>query len=437
MGEILVAEQTGLSGFGKRVALKRIKPELAADPDYVRLFLNEARTASLVNHPNVVHVFDVGYVDGALFLVMEYVDGVDMKRFVRRAQLGGQPLAVHEALGVALEVLSALEAAHRGDLTGGAPIIHRDISPENLLVTRGGPVKVLDFGLAKWWPDERAVSAMEGPLIFGKVRYMPPEQLRGGMIDGRADLFALSVVLYEALTGTLPFGRGSANQMLSRILAGPPVAVSELRPDVPASVDALLRRGLAIEAKDRWPDAAAMRAAIVPILDELGVVLPLERLRGRLQRRGAGEASHLPPSERAPAEISLPIARRCGKCGAPSRAWVVDDLILDQCTACHGTWVDRVELDRILGEGRSIEPPPPTSSGPPSLDAVLGSCPVHRVGLTRLQVPGDEVALEVCPICGGMWFDEDELSLLSRGEVVRWLEQELASLAHSHGPPIR
>lgn len=436
MGEVLVAEQTGLSGFGKRVALKRIRPELAADPSYVRLFLNEARTASLVNHPNVVHVFDVGQVDGALYLVMEYVEGVDLKRFVRRAQLGGAPLAVHEVLAVALQVLSALGAAHRGELTGGAPIVHRDISPENLLVTRGGPVKVLDFGLAKWWPEERSVSAMEGPLIFGKLRYMPPEQLRGGLIDGRADLFALSVVIYEALTGVLPFGRGSANQLLSRILARGPVAISELRDDVPASVDALLRKGLAVEPNERWNDAEAMRRAVVPILQELGVVLPLEQLRARLQRRTETSASHLPSSEQAPAEISLPVAPRCGKCGAPSRAWVVDDLILDQCTACFGTWVDRVELERILGEGRIFRSEGEGAASP-DMDAVVGACPVHRVGLERLNVPGTELAFEVCPICGGMWFDKDELALLSRGDVVSWLERELAALADSHGPPIR
>src|SRR5688572_14700352 len=216
MGEIYLAEHTGIAGFSKRVALKRIRPELARDAAYVQLFLNEARLGSFLNHPNIVHIFDVGHAEDELWMVMEYVDGVDLKRLQRRASLSGQPLEPVTLASVMIEVLSALEEAHRGGPLGGAPIIHRDMSPENVLIARSGAVKVLDFGLAKWVPESSSVPSMEGNMIFGKVRYMPPEQLKGHLIDVRADLFSLGVVMYEALQGDLPFGRGTANQVLAR-----------------------------------------------------------------------------------------------------------------------------------------------------------------------------------------------------------------------------
>ena len=221
MGEIFLAEHTGIAGFAKRVALKRIRPELAKDPNYVQLFLNEARLGSFLNHPSIVHIFDVGHEGDNLWMVMEYVEGVDLKRLARRASLSGHPLTPPVVARIIIDVLSALEEAHQGGPLYGDPIIHRDMSPENVLIARSGAVKVLDFGLAKWVPESSAVPSMEGNMIFGKVRYMPPEQLKGNLIDVRADLFSLGVVMYETLHGDLPFGRGNANQVLAAITAGP------------------------------------------------------------------------------------------------------------------------------------------------------------------------------------------------------------------------
>lgn len=427
MGEVLLAEQTGLSGFAKRVALKRIRAELADNPTYVQMFLNEARTGSFLNHPNIVHVFDVGQDANALFLVMEYVDGIDLKRLQRRTALAGHPLSGAQVAGVAIEVLSALEVAHRGPLTG-SPIVHRDLSPENIIVTRSGQVKVLDFGLAKWWPHSPTVSALEGDVIFGKVRYMPPEQLRGHMIDGRADLFALGVVLYEALVGELPFGRGNANHMLHQILKGPPPSLASLRPDLPPGLDEVIQTAIDPDPGRRYPNAETMRDALVEVVRRSGQALPLEDLR-RMLRSGSAKsaaAAHLPTplAQHLPTQISLPVAERCGKCGGELKAYVVDDLIMDQCASCFGTWVDYGELERILGEGK-VGPDAWHAGDPAPLDRVVGSCPVHRVGLQPLKVPGESVSLEVCPVCRGMWFDRDELKLLSQDHVVEWLRREL------------
>lgn len=427
MGEVHLAEQTGLSGFAKRVALKRIRPELANNPSYVQMFLNEARTGSFLNHPNIVHVFDVGHADPELFLVMEYVDGIDLKRLQRRSALTGHPLTGVQVAAIAVEVLSALEVAHRGVHFTGGPIVHRDLSPENILLTRSGQVKVLDFGLAKWWPNAPAVSAMEGEMIFGKVRYMPPEQLKGNLIDGRADLFALGVVMYQVLAGRLPFGRGSAQEVLTRILTGPPDPLDGLRTDLPTGLAAVIERALEPNPKDRYARAEQMRSALVDVLQIGGEVLPLEGLRRLFRSSPDPEAvSHLPAPvlQQMPTQISLPVAERCGKCGGELKAFVIDDLILDQCAQCYGVWVDYGELERILGEGQVLGLTA-SSQEPSNYDRVVGSCPVHRVGLLPLPVPGQSRSLEVCPVCRGMWFDRDELKLLSHDHVLTWLQDEL------------
>jgi serine/threonine protein kinase len=437
MGEIVLAEQTGLSGFCKRVVVKRIRPELARDPDYVRLFLNEARTGSFINHPNIVHVFDVGHEDGQLYLVMEYVDGLDLKRLRRRAALAQRALVPTALASIAVEVLCALAWAHRGGPVAGTPIIHRDISPENIVITREGYVKVLDFGLAKWWPRRSRVSSLEGRMIFGKVRYMPPEQLRGLEIDARADLFSLGVVLYETLRGELPFGRGAANEVLAEIRRGPPPPPTEGAGAPDPAMDALVQRALAPDPDDRWPSAEAMRRDFVAYLRAKGAVLPREDLRALLTGTTprVEDRPHLPSGmDPGPAEeLSLPVADRCGKCGGSLHAFVVDDLILDQCDSCFGIWVDRGEIDRILGSGldTASHVGAETPVHPPSLDGVLGSCPIDRVGLTAIDVPRRNFSLEVCPLCRGMWFDRDELAALSEGDVAEWLRGALSRVTSS------
>lgn len=436
MGEILLAEQTGLSGFCKRVVLKRIRGDLAADPSYLRLFLNEARTGSFINHPHIAHIFDVGQDGGDLFLVMEYVDGIDLKRLRRRAALAQRALGPETSASIAVDVLCALAWAHGGGPLAGSPIIHRDVSPENIMIGREGSVKILDFGLAKWWPKSPTVESLEGRVIFGKVRYMPPEQLRGLPIDARADLFSLGVTLYEALTGDLPFGRGTANEVLARIRAGapPPPTPQRFAPD--PALDAIVLRALEPNPDDRFDSAEAMRAALVDYLRARGAVLPREPLRALLSSLRSVDDPIARAAEAHPTELSMPIAERCGKCGGVLHAFVVDDVILDQCEACHGTWVDRAEIERLLGHGMTSEigSAPADAAGSPSLDRLLGSCPIDRVGLASLSVPGRDFSIEACPVCHGLWFDRDELGALAEGEVANWLEETLHRLPEATRP---
>jgi Zn-finger nucleic acid-binding protein/tRNA A-37 threonylcarbamoyl transferase component Bud32 len=437
MGEIFLAEHTGIAGFAKRVALKRIRPELARDPNYVRLFLNEARLGSFLNHPNIVHIFDVGHAGDALWLVMEYVDGVDLKRLTRRARVAGRPLTPAVVAAIMTDVLSALEEAHAGGPLLTTPIIHRDISPENVVVARSGAVKVLDFGLAKYAPDAHAVPSLEGDMIFGKVRYMPPEQLKGQLIDPRADLFSLGVVMYEALKGELPFGRGNANQVLAAIMSGPPPSPTD---GADPAMDAIIARALEPHAARRYAHATEMRSALVEYLaHQPQAGLPLEGLRKRLQRGapGAVEVGELAqePPERAATEIALSVAERCGKCGEEFTTLFMDGMIVDRCSGCRGVWLDPSELDRILdhrSEHPTVLPDEVFREAP--LDRLVGSCPTCRSGLEAYRVPGQPAHLEVCAHCLGVWFDHDELRLLAHDDVVTWLRGILRAMEAHAGP---
>ncbi len=431
MGEIYLAEHTGLAGFAKRVALKRIRPCFSSDTAYVQLFLNEARLGSFLNHPNIVHIFDVGHEGSDLWMVMEYIDGVDLKRLVRRSNLAGRPLQVPELCAVFTEVLAALEEAHRGGPLHGAPIVHRDMSPENILIARTGAVKVLDFGLAKWIPQSTRVPSLEGKVIFGKVRYMPPEQLRGHFIDVRADLFALGVVMYEVLSGCLPFGRGSAQEVLDQIMAGrPPSPTGRLHREDP-ELDAIIFKALEPEPNKRFLSATQMRQSLVSYLQHSGAVLPLERLRHVLQPEQEPEAHvDLNGSHTRSEAVDLSVVERCGKCGGPFRAIFVDGMIMDQCTSCGGTWLDIGELVRLLGAAENTPEndrfEPPAERAP--LDHWVGSCPVCRIGLLVFEVPGQPASIEVCERCLGTWFDRNELDLLNHQESAAWLRRLLHSM---------
>ncbi len=433
MGEIFLGEHTGLAGFAKRVVVKRIRPELARDANYVRLFLNEARLGSFLNHPNIVHIFDVGHENDDLWLVMEYVDGVDLKRLARRARLPGRPLTPVTVGSIMVKVLSALIEAHAGGALLNTPIIHRDLSPENILVARSGAIKVLDFGLAKYAPDSERVPSMEGDMIFGKVRYMPPEQLKGHHIDVRADLFSLGVVMYQVLKGELPFGRGNANQVLARVMGEQPPSPTGGDTGADEHMDRIVFKAMSPKAADRYQTATEMRDDLLAyVRAHAQEAFPLEMLRRRLVRgphleKGdeIGEWAH-DPEDRAITEISLSVAERCGKCGAPFNTFFLEGMLVDRCSGCEGIWLDHGELERIMSLSSEAPTMAPLGSITPArLDQLVGSCPTCRVGLNSYEVPGQPASLEICPHCIGVWFDHDEVQLLSHGSVVDWLRKLL------------
>ncbi|WP_233278073.1 serine/threonine-protein kinase [Myxococcus stipitatus] len=217
MAQVLVARAQGPEGLGRLVALKRILPHLTADPAIVGQFLDEARIGLRLSHPNLVHVYDFGEAQGAYFIAMELVRGVDLDRLLR-AQQG--PLTPAQAVAVVVQGLGGLHAAHQLRGEDGKPLhlVHRDLSPHNLMVGFDGRVKVLDFGVAK----ARAQRTVTLPgIVKGKPLYMSPEQARGQRLDARSDLFAMGLLLYEALTWTRAFDRGDELSSMKAICDEP------------------------------------------------------------------------------------------------------------------------------------------------------------------------------------------------------------------------
>jgi eukaryotic-like serine/threonine-protein kinase len=260
MGEVLLADQVGPLGPVRPVALKRMLPRLARDPRAARMFLDEMAIAAQLNHPNIATTYDFGDVDGMYFIAMEYVEGLSLHDLI--AEFG--PLPVAAALSIVAQIADALSFAHTRKGLGGelSPVVHRDISPHNIMISTSGAVKLLDFGIA------RAEQALVGRLE-GKLNYAAPEQLQGDAPDRRSDLWALGVVLYEALTGVRPFDRDNPVEMLTAALSQDYVPLEARRPEA-APVSKVVARALLKDATRRWPTAEGFRAACLEALESFG-----------------------------------------------------------------------------------------------------------------------------------------------------------------------
>jgi serine/threonine-protein kinase len=255
MATVHYGRLVGPAGFSRSVAIKRLHPQFSKNPDFVSMFLDEARLASRILHPNVVPILDVVAESGELFLVMEFVPGEALVKLMQRTP-EGIPLSM--ALALAVGMLEGLHAAHeaRGDAGEPLAIVHRDVSPQNVLVGLDGVARLIDFGIAK--AAGNSTLTREGH-IKGKVGYMAPEQLRAQPVDRRADIYAASVVLWEMLTGARFLGKADseAAQVLLAIEAktGPP---SSVRPELPTEVDEVVMRGLAPLPEHRFSTAREM-----------------------------------------------------------------------------------------------------------------------------------------------------------------------------------
>jgi serine/threonine protein kinase len=250
MAELFLARATGLGGFAKRVVVKAIRPELATDPAYVQMLMDEARIASTLEHSNIVQVLDADVVDGFVFLVMEYLRGRHLGALVARARDRGERLPLEGAVAILRGIAAGLDHAHGKIGDDGQPlgIVHRDVSPSNVIVTFDGAVKVIDFGIAK--ARDRLTHTDFG-TIKGKAAYMSPEQCRCEPLDRRSDLFSLGVVAYELATGQRPFDGDNQYVLMKAILEGrliPPAAIVAGFPD---ELERTILRSLARDREDR------------------------------------------------------------------------------------------------------------------------------------------------------------------------------------------
>jgi serine/threonine-protein kinase len=248
----------GQVGFSRTVALKRLHPKYATDPKFVAMFLDEARHAARLRHPNVVPIIDVVSADGELFLVMEYIHGESLVALTRATRGNGIP--PHIACAIMANVLHGLHAAHEATDEEGVPLglVHRDVSPANILVGADGIARVLDFGVAK---ATGSLDAKAEDTLHGKIAYMPPEQLRGA-VTRQSDVYAASVVLWETLTGRRLYTAEDNRALVQKIMKQEVQPPSSLAPDVPPEIDAVVLCGLERDAQQRFPDARAMALAI-------------------------------------------------------------------------------------------------------------------------------------------------------------------------------
>ncbi len=295
MATVYFGRLVGAVGFSRAVAIKQLHPQFAKSPEFVAQFLDEAQLTARIRHPNVVSVLDVVARDGELFVIMEFVEGEPLSRLLRMA---AEPVPLAVGSAILVQVLLGLHAAHEATTESGHPlqIVHRDVSPQNMLVGVDGASHILDFGVAK---AASRVHTTENGQIKGKLTYMAPEQLRGSELDRRVDVFAAGIVLWELITGQRLFARGDPGATVTAVLSGFVKPPSTHRSEVPPALDALVMKALAPLREDRFASAREMAIALegcVPPASSLKVGAWVESVAGdslkeRAQRLREAEES--------------------------------------------------------------------------------------------------------------------------------------------------
>ncbi len=297
MAEIFLARDEGPRAAWRPLVVKRVLPHVAQDPDYIEGFVHEATLSMRLCHPNICAVYEFGEDAGTYYLAMEYVEGVSLRQLIREAS----PLPHEIVARIVADVASALAYAHAATDDEGHPlgIVHRDVTPENILVGFDGRVKLLDFGIAK--ARSQTQKTQEG-VLKGKTAYMSPEQYRGENIDGRADLFSLGACFFEALTGENPFERGSEANTVAAILFDETTPFpSEWRPGIPEELDAICRSALSKNREQRTPDGDTLARQLEAWLREHGDARPSD-MAAFLEQHFGNRKAQGPKLDRTPLE---------------------------------------------------------------------------------------------------------------------------------------
>jgi eukaryotic-like serine/threonine-protein kinase len=258
MAELYLARAAGMAGFEKLVVLKRILPQHAESDDFIRMFLTEARLAATLHHPNIVQVHDIGEENGTYFFTMEWVQGQDLRRLVRAARKAEMPIPLEHILHIISGVAAGLHHAHEQADHDGTPlgVVHRDVSPSNVLVTYDGGVKIVDFGIAK-------AAAFQSNTVVGtlkgKIPYMSPEQCRGEDVDCRSDIFSIGTLLWELTTGTRLFAGDNEIAIINRVAKAEVPLPSSVRPGYPPELEQVVMKALAGDPDQRYASAIELQ----------------------------------------------------------------------------------------------------------------------------------------------------------------------------------
>src|SRR5687768_16554027 len=286
MAEVFLAKAYGAHGFEMTLAIKRILPELASDPEFAARFIAEAKVAVKLSHANVVQVFDFGRIGESLFIAMEYVDGLDLAALIKKYRDDGRQIPLPAALHIAIEIIRGLDFAHQHN------DVHRDVSPSNILISRAGEVKLGDFGIAVAASPHRAGGP--GPRkVMGKWRYMSHEQTRGDTLDTRSDLFSAASVMFELFTAQKMFPGDEAEDIIKNIESMQIPKTSSIRPGLPSRLDDILAGPLARKPIDRPARPAVLlrqlielsyessiMATALDVAEAVASVLPAKRISG-------------------------------------------------------------------------------------------------------------------------------------------------------------
>ncbi len=324
MAEIFLARVpgVGLEGFEKLVVVKRILPQHALDPELLRMFVDEARLSATLTSPHVTHVYDVGTDGDAPFFTMEYVHGANLRELLRAA---AAPLPLGPALTIVAAAADGLHHAHERLGPGGEPlgIVHRDVSPSNVLVSFDGGVKVSDFGIAKW--AYQRTRTQEGTLK-GKFAYMSPEQCRGRPVDRRSDIFALGTILFELTTGAAPFAAETDLEILNQIAEGraAPPTWPAARGPYPPALAAIVMRALAPDPDGRFATMREMQLALEGFARDAGLALSTVNLAALMQELFASELAAWHAAQRAGQTLGDHLAARAAPGAGPVERTATD-----------------------------------------------------------------------------------------------------------------
>lgn len=305
MAEIFLARAQAMHGFEKQVVLKRILPQHASSDDFIRMFLAEARLAATLHHPNIVQVYDIGEEAGAYFFTMEYIQGEDLRRLVRAARRKQTPIPLAHILHIIMGMAGGLHHAHEKIGTDGLPlgIVHRDVSPSNVLVTYEGDVKVVDFGIAKAAAAQNSTIA---GTLKGKIPYMSPEQCRGEAVDRRSDIFSIGTLLWELTTGKRLFAGENEFAILNRVAKADVPPPSSVRPEYPPELEAIVMRALSVDPENRYPSAIDLQIDIEDFAREARLPVSSARM-GRFMRALFDDELKAAAAERASAPASADV----------------------------------------------------------------------------------------------------------------------------------
>jgi serine/threonine-protein kinase len=405
MAEIFLANERTDGGASRHVVIKIARPHLSELSGFEDMFMNEGRVAMRLTHPNICHVYEFGMERGRHFMALEWVNGVSLREMARRAQDRGQKLPLEVVVKIISQVADALDYAHRLRDTRGRSlnIVHRDVSPHNVMVSYDGVVKLLDFGVAK---GDHTKETTQSGTVKGKFNYMSPQQCTGRTVDGRADVFALGVCLWEALTGRNLFKRDTQYETFKAIIEDDVPKLSGMRDDVPKELDAILDKAMAKTLDARYRTAGEFHDDLARFLQQRGEVVSSSRLARYMENLFEPEIAAGPTLEASP-EIfsriappeSLPMADSKGASRTSGRSlrrrWMVPMI-----TGALGVFAGVLLIAAILGPGQSADVDrPPVESGEPAHGpaALSHTVPTEPAEPTMAEV---EPTVAVAPLDG-------------------------------------